>query len=277
MPSQPPTCPTAPSLDGLAIFLAERQRDSERKHGIQGKGRRCEEDEEAPFQSQEKTERVREEVDCSTCAQQSARESPREGRQTSIARHHDSIGLTEQICIQADPMPEDFVFVPRGDPYVTRNCKSRSKDAASTVYIVYDNKERAQLGIRVQKDIYKEVTKTAQQTAQNRRVAVQVRDARDQRKAKIILSETFPSMPDACVEEVLQHAFLKGSGRVGRTATRPEKVKAILAVEAHIRHKYTPYEQLLREGIDRESARESVWELVKAIRDKWAEKDGETT
>lgn len=34
-------------------------------------------------------------------------------------------------------MPEGFVFVPKGDPYVTRNCKSRSKAAASTVYIVY--------------------------------------------------------------------------------------------------------------------------------------------
>lgn len=108
------------------------------------------------------------------------------------------------------------MFVPRGDPYVTRHCKSRSKDAASTVYIVYvcqfslslsllhelaltslslqDKKERDKLGIRVHKDIYKDVTKAAQQTAENRAAAVQARDVRDQRKARLVLNETFPNM-----------------------------------------------------------------------------------
>jgi hypothetical protein len=37
----------------------------------------------------------------------------------------------------ADPMPEDYVFVARGDPYVTRNCKVHSKASADMVFIVY--------------------------------------------------------------------------------------------------------------------------------------------
>jgi hypothetical protein len=157
------------------------------------------------------------------------------------------------------------------------NSLSLLHELALTSLSLQDKKERDKLGIRVHKDIYKDVTKAAQQTAENRAAAVQARDVRDQRKARLVLSETFPSMPAASVDEVLKHAFLKGSGRVGRTATRPEKVKATLAVEAHIRHTHTPYEMLLRQGIDRESARESMWDSVKAMRDKWAEKEGETT
>lgn len=79
-------------------------------------------------------------------------------------------------------------------------------------------------------------------------------------------------MPEKCVQEILQHAFLKGSGRVGRISTRSEQAKATLAAEAHIRHNHTSYDQLLDGGIDRESARETVWDLVQDIRDQWARK-----
>jgi hypothetical protein len=34
-------------------------------------------------------------------------------------------------------MPEDYTFVPKGDPYITRHCKSRAKQADKIVYIVY--------------------------------------------------------------------------------------------------------------------------------------------
>lgn len=178
----------------------------------------------------------------------------------------------EETCIETDPMPEGFVFVPKGDPYITRNCKSRSKDAGSTVYIVYDKKERTQLGIRVSTSIYNTVTASAKQTASQRAAAVESRDARTQHKAALILHKTFPNIPAPEANEILAHAFLKGSGRVGRTATRPDDVKATLAVEAFIRHQHTPYEQLLRDGVRREAARDAVWELVQRVRDSWAGK-----
>lgn len=76
-------------------------------------------------------------------------------------------------------------------------------------------------------------------------------------------------MPAESLEEIIKHAFLKGSGRVGRTTTKSEERKAILAVEAHIRHVHTPYEEFLRKGMKRQKAREAVWEKVRAIRDTW--------
>lgn len=76
-------------------------------------------------------------------------------------------------------------------------------------------------------------------------------------------------MPVESLEVILDHAFLKGSGRVGRTSTKTDERKAILAVEAHIRHMHTPYEELLQAGMDRAEAREAVWGTVKAIKTAW--------
>lgn len=80
-------------------------------------------------------------------------------------------------------------------------------------------------------------------------------------------------MPAASLETVVNHAFLKGSGRVGRTSKRTDERKAELAVEAHIRHTHTPYEELLDAGMDREEARELVWDTVQQIKAEWGWED----
>jgi hypothetical protein len=45
--------------------------------------------------------------------------------------------------------------------------------------------------------------------------------------------------------------------------------KALLAVEAHIRHVHTPYEKLLEEGGNRKAARDQVWPTIQAIERAW--------
>lgn len=77
-------------------------------------------------------------------------------------------------------------------------------------------------------------------------------------------------MPQETLELIIGHSFLKGSGRVGRATTTTDKRKATLAVEAHIRHKHTQYEDMLAAGADRKTAREEVWPLVVAIEEAWA-------
>lgn len=71
------------------------------------------------------------------------------------------------------------------------------------------------------------------------------------------------------MEIVLNHAFLKGSGRVGRTSMKTDERKAVLAVEAHIRHVHTPYEALLDAGMTRDQARDAVWHTVQTIKTAW--------
>lgn len=76
-------------------------------------------------------------------------------------------------------------------------------------------------------------------------------------------------MPKETLKTVLEHAFLKGSGRVGRTAMISDERKTLLAVEAHIRHVHTPYEKLLEDGVSRKEAREQVWATIQAVESAW--------
>lgn len=109
----------------------------------------------------------------------------------------------------------------------------------------------------------------AEATCESRASAVQAKDTKFMFHGRQLLRAQFPLMPEDSLEVILGHSFLKGSGRVGRTSTTTDKRKATLAVEAHIRHKLTPYENLLASGTDRREARESVWPSVQAIKKAW--------
>ncbi|KAL4818703.1 hypothetical protein BDW67DRAFT_11616 [Aspergillus spinulosporus] len=175
----------------------------------------------------------------------------------------------EMNCLERAPMPPDYVFVPRGDVYVTRHCRSKTKEDHQLVYKVYDNTGKKALGIRVPATVHAAVLRSAQETAESRANAVKARDERELAHNRELLRKQFPLMPAQSLNTILQHAFLKGSGRVGRTTTTPEKEKVILAVEAHIRHVHTPYEALLRSGMPRPEARNKVREQVQTILAAW--------
>lgn len=118
-------------------------------------------------------------------------------------------------------------------------------------------------------EIYTEVLESAAATKETRASAVQMRDAKDLSKSRELLKTEFPLMPKETLKIVLEHAFLKGSGRVGRTAMISDEKKTLLAVEAHIRHVHTPYEKLLEEGVSRKHAREQVWSTIQAVERAW--------
>ncbi|KAJ9193872.1 hypothetical protein DTO164E3_7630 [Paecilomyces variotii] len=175
----------------------------------------------------------------------------------------------EKTCIEKDPLPAGYIFVRRGDVYITRHCRSKTKDSKRTVYLVYDAKGKRTLGIRVPKDIYHSVRSDAVATASSRADAVKVRDERDLARSRKLLLAQFPKMPPSSLERILEHAFLKGSGRVGRSTKRSDERKAELAVEAHIRHLHTPYEELLDQGMQRDQARDRVWDAVQEVKAAW--------
>lgn len=43
----------------------------------------------------------------------------------------------EQNCFEREPLPSGYVFVPKGDVYVTRHCRSKTREAGKVVYLVY--------------------------------------------------------------------------------------------------------------------------------------------
>ncbi|KAL4978453.1 hypothetical protein BDW66DRAFT_149283 [Aspergillus desertorum] len=182
----------------------------------------------------------------------------------------------EMNCLERVPLPADYVFVPRGDVYVTRHCRSKTKEDHRLVYKVYDNTGKKALGIRVPADVHAAVLQSAKETAEFRANAVKARDERDLAHNRELLRKQFPLMPAKSLKAILEHAFLKGSGRVGRTTTTPEKEKVTLAVEAHIRHVHTPYEALLRSGMLRLEARNNIREQVQTILAAWAGESEDT-
>ncbi|MGO8752410.1 MAG: DUF2293 domain-containing protein [Thermoguttaceae bacterium] len=64
---------------------------------------------------------------------------------------------------------------------------------------------------------------------------------------------------------------LKYSGRVGRSAAAKQFDPAAvrLAVIAHVRHKYTKYDELLARYDDRQEARSEVRSRIDEILEKW--------
>ena len=85
------------------------------------------------------------------------------------------------------------------------------------------------------------------------------------------ITELWPGCPKRQAQLIAEHACLKHSGRVGRTAAAKEfDPGAIdLAVRAAIRHRHTRYDELLAEGWERGEAREEVEEDARKVEHAW--------
>jgi hypothetical protein len=85
------------------------------------------------------------------------------------------------------------------------------------------------------------------------------------------IRQQFPRCPMKDATPIAEHACLKHSGRVGRTAAAkqfdPEAV--YLAVAAAIRHEFTDYDLLLLKGIERYQARAQVRDAVEKKLREW--------
>lgn len=85
------------------------------------------------------------------------------------------------------------------------------------------------------------------------------------------IRELFPHCPEGAEIEIAEHACMKNSGRIGRSAEAKEfsDTAITLATIAHIRHTMTEYDNLLANGFFREDAREAIRDELDEIMDKW--------
>lgn len=83
--------------------------------------------------------------------------------------------------------------------------------------------------------------------------------------------EIFPGCPDGREAVIAEHACLKYSGRVGRSAAAKslDETTVRLAVIAHIRHTETKYDALLARGYDRHEARLEVEDTIDRVATRW--------
>jgi hypothetical protein len=171
-------------------------------------------------------------------------------------------------------MPKSYGFLRKGDRYKTLHCRKLTHEAGRPLYIVVDKKQTT--GIRVPLNILQKVHNQAKETLTTRRAATAHRDATDIAKATAEIDAQFPKIPVPEKDAILKHGFKKYSGRVGRTSSIPLSRKVLFAVIAHVRHKHTNYDALLKGGKSRDVARKTTRQRIETVLQKWGYSKGIT-
>jgi len=177
-----------------------------------------------------------------------------------------------------------LVFLPSGDPALTRRAASFSARHAVVVEFVRRRKRSERRGTLVEAAAIVRAEESCAADREKRAAKAVKRRAKDEVKegeyleefrAKIF--ELFPSCPAEAAAEIARHACEKHSGRVGRSAAAkeldPEKVE--LAVRAHIRHVHTEYDALLAEGLVPRDARPLIRERLEEVAREWSRQGDE--
>lgn len=155
-------------------------------------------------------------------------------------------------------IPEDWEFLPTGDAFVTRTVKAAGQYWLSWQPRSRHRPHRRLLGLWAPAEAIRAAEARAEQTAGKRAAARTVnartrarREERYQdqlREAVLAFLGFAPSYADLAEQiavETAAHAAVVGSGRVGRTQLLSLEEKARLAARAHIRHRFTKYEDEL--------------------------------
>ncbi|KAI0542649.1 hypothetical protein GGR58DRAFT_451376 [Xylaria digitata] len=179
-----------------------------------------------------------------------------------------AFSATEPVVRASSHMPTGYTFVPKGNPYLTRNCRRQTQLSHQTVYAVV-NDQKKQVGIRVPWLIYAVVRQNENDTLPVRQKNVRKRDESLENRFREAIKKQFPRISHEVLSAVVRHATAKRKGRVGRTKMIDIEQKARLAVQAYVRHIKTNYEDLLRSGIDREEARNSTSQRTFDILRDW--------
>jgi len=182
------------------------------------------------------------------------------------------------LCLSCADL-DHLVFVPRGDAARTR--RSRKCSTLDAVVLKWSRARRRyeRQGVLVEEQALdraeQECMSDAEARAQRRERAAERRAELDQAyvaRFAARVRELFPHAPEGRAAVIADHACRKYSGRVGRTAAAKslEELPVLLAVEAHLRHTETDYDELLAKGVERSEARDRVRAAVDEVLHAWA-------
>jgi len=183
------------------------------------------------------------------------------------------------LCLACADL-DHLVFLPPGQPALTRRARKHSALAAVVLKWSRARKRYERQGLLVQEEALRRAEEECLADAEIR-IRRQAREAARRREldqayleefARRIV-QVFPGCPNGRARAIAEHACEKYSGRVGRsTAARRFDEEAIrLAVSAHLRHTETNYDVLLARGVDRAEARSRVRERVDRLLDAWTQ------
>lgn len=181
------------------------------------------------------------------------------------------------LCLSCADL-DHLVYLPSGNTALTRRARQNSALSAIVLKWSQARKRYERQGILVEEPALEKAEKDCladdEVRARKREREAKRREEYDRAYVEQFakrIRELFPLCPPGREIIIAEHACLKYSGRIGRTATAKDlEVSSIrLAVIAHIRHIETPYDKLLAMGHDRGEARHRVEARVNEILISW--------
>ena len=181
------------------------------------------------------------------------------------------------LCLACADLDE-LVFLPTGDAALTRRSKKYSTLSAVVLKFSRARRRYERQGLLVEEDALaqaeaecladSEVRQRRNERARERRAELDEEFVREFGKR---IRAIFPKCPKGREQTIAEHACLKYSGRVGRSAGAKsyEEEMIRLAVMAHVRHRETNYDSLLAKGWSRGEARSEVRDRVDAVLTDW--------
>ena len=196
------------------------------------------------------------------------------GRQAWITLERDKGAL----CLACGDL-DHLVFLPSGDAALTRRAKKHSTLSAVVLKFSRARRRYERQGLLVEEGALEQAEAECladSEVRARRNEREQVRRAElDQHYVEKFaerIREMFPHCPGGREQTIAEHACLKYSGRVGRSAAAKsfDEHAVRLAVVAHIRHRETDYDDVLAKGLERHEARVRVRDVVEEICERWA-------
>jgi hypothetical protein len=182
------------------------------------------------------------------------------------------------LCMTCADM-DHLIFLPSGDAALTRRARQASRLSAVVVRWSRSRKRYERQGILAEETA---IQRAEEQCLADEDVRLRRRERDQERRAKEDVEfqarmadeirRLFPGCPKNRATAIAQHAALRGSGRVGRSAAaRALDERAITAaVVASVRHEDTDYDRLLMSGTPRELAREQIRPAIDRMLGTWA-------
>lgn len=204
---------------------------------------------------------------CDECAEQLGR-----GAWITLVENKGALCLA---CADLDHL----VFLPSGEAALTRRARKHSTLSAVVLKWSRARKRYERQGLLVEEQALQQAEQEcladSEIRARRREREAARRQELDQEYVERFAArvrELFPRCPAGRETTIAEHACLKYSGRVGRSAAAKslDEQAVRLAVTAHIRHAETQYDELLAKGYERREARTQVEGTVARKLAQWA-------
>lgn len=181
------------------------------------------------------------------------------------------------LCLTCADL-DHLQFLASGDAAVTRRATKHSKLRAVVLQWSRSRKRYERQGILVEAEAIEKAETECLADAEQRKRQSERRAIRAAELDQVFVAQfadairqEFPKCPVTDANRIAEHACLRSSGRVGRTAEAkqfdPDSI--YLAVRAAVRHEFTDYDILLLRGIERSVARSRVHDRVEKKLREW--------